>query len=91
MNPLVRRPLGNSPAPPGPPDLLCGNCRHFCREPREIEAQLPGMRSLGSVYGSVRASDGICRRHDRYLAASCSCASHELEPRVPGGDIPVCA
>jgi hypothetical protein len=85
MNPVVRQPLGA-------PDLLCGNCRHFCREPREIEAQLPGMRSLGSVYGSVRANDGICRRHGRYLAASCSCASHELAPgECPGGDITVCA
>ncbi len=70
--------LSKNPAPLGTPDLLCGTCRHFCREPHEIEAQLPGMRSLGSVYGSVRAADGICRLHDRYLAASSSCPSYEL-------------
>jgi hypothetical protein len=41
------------------------------------------MRTLGSAYGSVRATDGICTLHDRYLNPSSTCASHE------SGDIPV--
>jgi len=55
----------------------CGSCRYFCQAPHEIESQLPGMRSLGSGYASVRAADGICRRHDRYLGAASHCAHYE--------------
>jgi len=55
----------------------CGSCRYFCQEPHEIESQLPGMRSLSSAHGSVRASDGICRRHDRYLGATSHCADYQ--------------
>jgi hypothetical protein len=54
----------------------CGSCRYFCEAPHEIESQLPGLRSLSSVHASVRAADGLCRRHDRYLAASSSCAEY---------------
>jgi hypothetical protein len=38
---------------------------------------MPGMRSLGSAYAAVRAADGICRRHDRYLGAASRCADYE--------------
>ncbi len=55
----------------------CANCHHFTGEPREVEVLLPGMRTLGSAYGSVRATDGICRLHDRYLDPASRCASHE--------------
>ena len=55
----------------------CGRCRYFCQAPHEIESQMPGMRSLGSGHAAVRASDGICRRHDRYLAAASRCADYE--------------
>ena len=55
----------------------CGSCRYFCESPHEIESQMPGMRSLGSGYAAVRAADGICRRHDRYLGAASHCASYE--------------
>lgn len=41
------------------------------------------MRTLGSAYGSVRATDGICTLHDRYLNPTSTCDSHEP------GDIPV--
>jgi hypothetical protein len=52
----------------------CRSCRHFCQSPHEIESQLPGIRSLGSGWASVRAADGICRHHDRYLGATSHCA-----------------
>jgi hypothetical protein len=58
-------------------ERACGNCRYFSGAPREVEALLPGMRTLGSAYGSVRATDGICRLHDRYLDPSSRCDSHE--------------
>lgn len=56
----------------------CETCRHFAGAAREIEARLPGLAALGSGDGSVRGADGLCRLHDRYLAASSSCASHEV-------------
>jgi hypothetical protein len=59
------------------PEESCGSCRYFCQAPHEIESQMPGMRSLGSVYASVRAADGICRRHDRYLGATARCADYQ--------------
>ena len=40
------------------------------------------MRTLGSAYGSVRATDGICRLHDRYLDPTSRCDSHERAPAV---------
>jgi hypothetical protein len=55
----------------------CATCRYFTGAPREIEALLPGMRTLGSAYGSVRATDGVCRLHDRYLDPSSRCDSYE--------------
>lgn len=54
----------------------CGNCRHFRDAAAELEALLPGLRTLGSAYGAVRGSDGICERHGRYLTASSRCREH---------------
>jgi hypothetical protein len=79
MSVAARPSSGAAAARLGAPQLSCWNCRYFCRDPREIEAQLPGMRSLGSALGSVRATDGICSVHERYLDPSSTCASHELE------------
>ena len=52
----------------------CGACAHFRNEPAYLEAALAGLTSLGSAYGSVRADDGLCLLHDRYLRAHASCA-----------------
>jgi hypothetical protein len=61
----------------------CGSCRYFCESPHEIESQMPGIRSLGSAWASVRASDGICRRHDRYLGATSHCDDYEHQGAEP--------
>jgi hypothetical protein len=58
----------------------CADCRHFRNAPVQIEALLPGLRSLGSAFGSVRDSDGICAWHQRYLRASSRCAAHVAWP-----------
>ncbi len=52
------------------------DCRHFHHASSYLEAAFPGMRSLGSAHASVRANDGICAVHDRYVAASSVCAEH---------------
>jgi hypothetical protein len=51
----------------------CRTCRHFRNDPALIEAETPGLITMSSGYGSVRAQDGICLKHDRYLRADYSC------------------
>lgn len=53
----------------------CLGCRHFSHAPRDIEAALPGLSTLSSGYAAVRASDGLCAVHDRYVAAPSVCDS----------------
>jgi hypothetical protein len=51
----------------------CGRCRHFLQTAAALEAALPGLTTLSSAYAAVRADDGLCRLHDRYLAATFRC------------------
>jgi hypothetical protein len=51
----------------------CGSCGHFRNDPSYLEAAIPGLASLSSGDASVRADDGLCLRHDRYLSARASC------------------
>ena len=55
----------------------CANCRHFRHTALELEAGCPVLRSLSSAFASVRAADGLCSRHDRYVAASSVCAAYD--------------
>jgi hypothetical protein len=55
----------------------CADCRYFINSPAALESLLPGMNTLGSAFGSVRDSDGLCERHQRYLRATCRCSEHE--------------
>jgi len=54
----------------------CLGCRHFNHAPAALEAALPGLSSLSSGYAAVRADDGICAIHDRYVAGSSVCAQY---------------
>lgn len=51
----------------------CRTCAHFRDDPASLEAAFPGLTALGSGYASVRAEDGLCLRHDRYLSGRASC------------------
>ena len=51
----------------------CRHCVHFVNDPEKLEAAMPGIIIMSSAYGSVRAEDGLCRRHDRYVRASFGC------------------
>jgi hypothetical protein len=46
---------------------------HFRGAAAELEAQLPGLGSLGSAFAAVRAADGLCMLRARYLSAEYSC------------------
>ncbi len=60
------------------PPRECRTCRHFRNDAAFLEAAIAGLTSMSSGYGSVRADDGICLRHDRYLGARSSCVDHAL-------------
>jgi len=52
----------------------CGSCAHFRNDPAYLETAIAGLSSFGSASASVRADDGLCLRHDRYLSARAGCA-----------------
>jgi hypothetical protein len=55
------------------PDRRCATCAHFRSDPKELESAIPGLRSFGSGFASVRSDDGLCLRHKRYLSANAHC------------------
>jgi hypothetical protein len=58
----------------------CRACRHFRNDAKFLEAAFPGLTAMSSAFGSTRADDGICLRHDRYLGARASCADFSAAP-----------
>ncbi len=54
-------------------DKRCAYCAHFRNDPKYLEAQFAGLTGFGSAYASVRADDGLCLKHDRYLGADSCC------------------
>ena len=56
----------------------CQSCIHFCNSPTYIEETFKGLTILSSGYASVKQSDGICKKHNRYLCAQDYCESHEI-------------
>jgi hypothetical protein len=61
----------------------CRDCAHFRNDPAYLERVFPGLTSLSSGYASVRAEDGLCLRHDRYLGARCWCADFAARAAAP--------
>lgn len=59
----------------------CQGCRRYEGGPVSLESQLPGIRTLSSAYGAVRAADGLCTVHARYVPAHATCGSFEPLPR----------
>jgi len=49
------------------PQKTCRQCRFFDDDPASIEAQLPGIKALGSAYGSARGNAGICQVLERFM------------------------
>jgi hypothetical protein len=42
------------------------------------------MSAMSSAWGSTRAEDGLCLKHDRYLSADSSCV--DFTPAVSSAD-----
>ena len=53
--------------------VRCGVCAHFCNDRATLERLMPGLGVLSSMDASVRADDGLCRRHDRYVSPRGGC------------------
>jgi hypothetical protein len=71
---MSRAPGRVEAAPARGPAPLCRNCRSFSGAALALEAAFPGMTAMGSGFSAVRAADGVCGLHDRYLSADSSCA-----------------
>jgi hypothetical protein len=69
--------------PPPTPAACCGRCVFFDNRPSSIEAAFPGLSALSSGYASVRAQDGLCRKHDRYCPFNDLCPDFELAAADP--------
>jgi hypothetical protein len=65
----------------------CRNCGYFHNDPQFLETAIKGLNAMSSAWGSVRAEDGLCQRHDRYLTADSGCADFTLRaaPARAGG------
>jgi hypothetical protein len=56
--------------------MNCATCSHFDARAAAIEQTFPGLSSLSSGYAAVRAADGLCEKHERYVAPSSTCRLH---------------
>jgi len=63
----------NSTTNASPRIAECAGCLHFQNHSQHLEANIPGLRIMGSGFSSVRAQDGLCALHQRYLSAQSSC------------------
>jgi hypothetical protein len=70
-----------------PAAARCGACRHFCNEPLLLEQQTPGLAVLSSGFAAVRADDGLCSAHLRYLPAYAVC--NRFQAREPANEAPM--
>lgn len=78
----LRRLHAAAPAATAAP--ACRRCREFDNAAATLEAEVPGLASLGSGYGAVRADDGLCRLHGRHVPAFACCAqfrAHDANAR----------
>ena len=63
------------------PKRACRSCAHFRDDPDYLEAELPGLSSLSSARAAVRAADGLCLYHDRFVSAHSDCADFAPQAR----------
>ncbi len=63
---------------------LCQNCVHFHNDAATIEAAVPGLGSLGSAHACVRADDGLCLKHDRFVTQGSNCRFFRPQLRSAG-------
>ena len=61
----------------------CRACIHFRNDSATLERELRGLTSFGSAHASVRAEDGLCLKHDRYLSADRSCPAFAAHGGAP--------
>jgi hypothetical protein len=54
----------------------CADCLHLRNAAAQVESALPGLWTLSSAYASVRADDGLCTLHDRYLHSTSHCPAY---------------
>jgi hypothetical protein len=78
--PNIDKPTGPAKAPVA---RACRNCAFFRNDAAYLERELKGLSIMSSGYASVRAEDGVCLRHDRYLSAWASCGEFRARQANP--------
>ena len=68
-----------------PDRAACRACVAFRGAAADIEAALPGLRSMGSAYAAVRSDDGLCYLHERFVSARAACAAFRPAGRAARG------
>jgi len=71
------------PAAASPVARRCADCVHFDGTAGTLETEIPGLAVMSSGYASVRADDGLCRLHDRYLSGRSLCERFERRIALP--------
>jgi len=71
---------GSSPSVAQAP--RCSGCHHFRGDALFVENQTPGLQTLSSGFAAVRAGDGICSVHLRYLSANARCDRFQARAEV---------
>ncbi len=80
---MMRAVLRPAQAPSRPTADRCGACRFFCNDPLWLEQASAGLAVLSSGFAAVRAGDGLCGSHGRYVSIGSGCARHT--PNEPVG------
>ena len=52
----------------------CGECAHRAEDRASLEAQIPGLASLGSGFGASVAESRLCNLLDRLVSPDDSCS-----------------
>ena len=63
------------------PQRGCEGCAHFCTDPGQVEAGLPGLAILSSAHASARGRDGLCLAHDRMTNGVRRCPTFTAQAR----------
>ncbi len=74
--------LRNDPSPCVVTAPRCSSCLHFRGDALFVESQTPGLQTLSSGFAAVRAGDGICSVHLRYLSANAICDRFQARAKV---------
>ncbi|MET0225592.1 MAG: hypothetical protein ABW187_04035 [Dokdonella sp.] len=70
---MIRASIADVSVASSPVARRCAACVHFDGAAQTLETEIPGLAVMSSGYASVRADDGLCALHHRYLSGRSGC------------------